>query len=927
MHAYFKSPWLRGGMTLLLVVLMLVSVVGPAKAWPRTSEVNCTHATAAMQNDQNQPLKWDGYVDFGGTKTPFSGTIKPGEWAKIDQPTPANFVGTATVYIRIIKPGTDQTWDDIKDSAPLSCAPKFSLTLTGDCNGGTASGSADAAATLTVTGTGANGSAVSVSQSVGPGQFNVPLSWSNPGTYGPHRIQLDGSLTANGTTVASKKYDTTVSCGEAKYTVGVEASCTGGKTSGTADTAVTLVVTGTAADGSAVNISQQVGPGAFSVPIQWSAPSGYGSHRVTLDAHLKNGDATVASGSFDQTLTCGNPAYSVTISGDCAGGKAEGAADTAVTLTVNGTGADGNAVAVSQQVGPGAFSVALPWTNPGTYGPHNVTLAASLSDNGKEVAHADFSKALTCGNAVYSVVPTGTCSGGSVSGSADTAVLLSVTGTAADGTPVSVSQSVGPGQFAVAIPWTTPAGFGQHRVTLDAQLKNGDTAVASGAFDQTLTCGNPAFSLTLSGDCSGGIANGKADVESTLTVTGKGADGKDVSVTKQVGPGQFTVAVPWANPGTYGPHAIAISGRLTDTAGATLADATFAKSVTCGNPPEKKYSVGIVGTCDGGTASGSADSRVTLTITGSGPSNQPKNLSVTVGPGTFSVAIPWENPHAYGPYQVTLHGELKDGSTVVASTDFSKSLTCGNPPTAAYSLALSGTCDGGTASGSADNALTLTVTGTGPKNQAVSVTRTVGPGTFSVPLAWSNPGTFGPFTVDLSGTLKTADTTVATAAWAKQVSCGTPPTTGHAAAAAIQEPTIGTFSVNDKSLPMVLRTDFDTPFDFSVAAIYQPYGMIGLHKDLPNGTELLGNELKDLKEGAIIKLETDTAVLYYRVTGSQSFIQNGDGFLQMMQWRNDPTDIIAFSCYGKWDGHHYNQYWAVQAHLVLLVSKTGNAPK
>jgi hypothetical protein len=91
--------------------------------------------------------------------------------------------------------------------------------------------------------------------------------------------------------------------------------------------------------------------------------------------------------------------YNVNLLALCGGGMVTGHADGPATLTVTGNGPDGAAVNISQAVGPGSFGIPLNWVNPGTFGPHAISLNAVLDVSGNVVDSELVNTSVNCGDA------------------------------------------------------------------------------------------------------------------------------------------------------------------------------------------------------------------------------------------------------------------------------------------------------------------------------------------------------------------------------------------------------------------------------------------------------------------------------------------------------------------------------------------------
>src|SRR3990172_2056443 len=113
---------MRKVMLWAIALAAIVSVIPVVVfAWPKDGGMSCNEVFAKIQNDQDDPVDWDGYVKANG-QTVFedSGTKDPGEWAEVSWNPPDGFSGEVEAFVRFIKPD-GSTWDSMKVSGSLDC--------------------------------------------------------------------------------------------------------------------------------------------------------------------------------------------------------------------------------------------------------------------------------------------------------------------------------------------------------------------------------------------------------------------------------------------------------------------------------------------------------------------------------------------------------------------------------------------------------------------------------------------------------------------------------------------------------------------------------------------------------------------------------------------------------------------------------------
>jgi hypothetical protein len=239
----------------------------------------------------------------------------------------------------------------------------------------------------------------------------------------------------------------------------------------------------------------------------------------------------VASDSFSDDLVCGPGQYNVVVSGSCGDVEVQGHADTPATLRVTGTDANGDPIDVTQQV-EGDFSLSDTRIDPGTYGPHSVTVQAQLLVGGSPVASHSFSDDLVCGPGQYTVVVSGSCGDVEVQGHADTPATLRVTGTDANGDPIDVTQSV-EGDFSFSYSCTDPGTYGPHTINIEAKLLVDASPVASDSFNDDLICGEPEASACYSAEVPE-TKLPKEGAELTVCAIGAGGSARLMNLTDDV---------------------------------------------------------------------------------------------------------------------------------------------------------------------------------------------------------------------------------------------------------------------------------------------------------------------------------------------------------------------------------------------------------
>lgn len=407
------------------------------------------------------------------------------------------------------------------------------------------------------------------------------------------------------------------------------------------------------------------------------------------------------------------PTYSVSANGTCSSHGASGHSDTSALLRVTGTDANGDAISHEETVN-GSFSSTWNNVDPGVYGPNPVHVVAELLVNSKVVKSDTFDDSLICGSAEYSLSLNGTCSGGTANWSADTKVLLEVSGTDANGGPINVSLNVDPGSRTENIAWTNPGTYGPHPVTMNGTLKVNDEVVASASFDKSLNCGEATYSVSANGTCSSHGASGYTDKEATLKESGTDANGDTISHEEAV---HKDFSFDWSNvnPGVYGPNPIRVVAKLVIN-DETVASDTYEDSLICGMP-QGNLSVSV--SCQGLEISGNTDE---TTVINWDFQNESGITNVEAGSFSFKVGTPLTT---YGPHKkISGNASMDVGGVIYSDSDTMKDAICGP---AQGNLEVSVSCQGIKASGYSDVATLLKWT-----FQSESGITRVGPGTFKI---------------------------------------------------------------------------------------------------------------------------------------------------------------------------------------------------
>ncbi|MGD2145770.1 MAG: hypothetical protein PVH41_03635, partial [Anaerolineae bacterium] len=651
-------------------------------------------------------------------------------------------------------------------SGDLICGEaEYGITsVLGTCSGIAVEGHADGGAELRVTGTDANGDAIDITQQV-EGEFSYSEARIDPGTYGPHAVIVAAELMVSGEQVAADSYSGGLICGAAEYGItSVSGTCGGIAVEGHADTPAELQVTGTDANGDAIDITQQV-EGDFSYSEARTDPGTYGPHAVSVAAELVVGGEQLAVDTYTGDLICGAAEYGITsVSGTCSGIAVEGHADGTAELRVTGTDANGDAIDITQQV-EGDFSYSEARTDPGTYGPHAVSVVAELVVGGEQVAADSYSGDLICGAAEYGITSvSGTCGGIAVEGHADTPAELHVTGTDANGDAIDITQQV-EGDFSYSEARTDPGTYGPHAVSVAAELVVGGEQLAVDTYNGDLICGAAEYGITsVSGTCSGIAVDGHADGTAELRVTGTDANGDAIDITQQV-EGDFSYSEARTDPGTYGPHAVSVVAELV-LGGEQVAVDTYSGDLICG--AAETFTVDVTAGCGSVEVEGHSDGAAELQVTGTDANGDAIDITELVE-GDFSRSFSRIDPGTYGPHAVSVAAELVVGGEQAAADAYSGDLICG---AAEYGIMdVSGTCSGIAVQGYADTAAELNITGTDANGDAVDITEQVD-GEFSYSYSRTDPGTYGPHAVSVAVVLSIGGEQVAADAYNADLICG-----------------------------------------------------------------------------------------------------------------------------------------------------------
>lgn len=344
------------------------------------------------------------------------------------------------------------------------------------------------------------------------------------------------------------------------------------------------------------------------------------------------------------------PQYNLSLNGTCSGGSATWNADTQAELNVTGTGADGEPVNYTANVGPGNGIKQISWVNPGTYGPHPVSLNGTLKVEGKVVTSASFDDSLVCGMPQGNIEVSVSCNGVQVSGYTDKATDVSWSFNDESGT---VSVQAGNFNFTRGIPLTTygPDLDGSATMTVGGTLYEDSDELSSAI------CGPlPNYHVNSYAGCDKGeasvVTNVAGTIEWSIVKNGDDMSSGSEHVTKDT-----DKLVQW-NLKDWGPYALRVWIKFTpdDTKLKPVEDEADERDVHCG-PPEQP-------SCDSWTVQPS-QGRVPLVVSGKGSYTDPdKQVVVGVvdwGDGTRYLALPINDVH----HTYVLTGEFTSQLTLL----------------------------------------------------------------------------------------------------------------------------------------------------------------------------------------------------------------------------------------------------------------------
>ncbi|WP_244239108.1 adventurous gliding motility protein AgmC [Corallococcus carmarthensis] len=683
-----------------------VAITAPANGATVTNPNNVT-VTGTAANATSVTLTVNG-TNYGPI------TVTGGNWSQALPGPLANGTYTVTAV------STNGTTNSTQASSTFTVAGP-TVAITAPANGSTVSNP-----NVTVTGTAANATTVTVTfQGTNYGPITVTGgNWSQalPGPLANGTYTVT-AVSTNGTTNSTQASSTFTVAGP---TVAITAPANGSTVSNP-----NVTVTGTAANATTVTVTFQ---GTNYGPItvtggNWSqalpGPLANGTYTVTAVSTNGTTNSTTASSTFTvarPTVAITAPANGATVTNPnnvTVTGTAANA--TSVTLTVNGTNYGPITV-----TGGNWSQVLTP--SPLPNGTYNVSAVSTNGTTNSTTATSTFTVA---GPTVAITAP--------ANGSTVTNPTVTVTGTAANATTVTVTfqgTNYGPitvtgGNWSQALPG--PLANGTYTVT--AVSTNGTTNSTQAS--STFTVAGPTVAITAP-------ANGSTVSNPNVTVTGTAANATTVTVTFQgtnYGPitvtgGNWSQALPGplAN-GTYTVTAVSTNGTTNSTqasstftvAGPTVAITAPANGSTTTNP-----NVTVTGTAANATS-------VTVTFQGT-------NYPATLSGGSWSVALP--GPLANGTYTVTAVSSNGTTNSTQASSTFTVAVPA---PTVAISTPANGstvTNPNVTVTGTATNATSVTVTFQGTNYPA-----TLSGGSWSVALP--GPLADGTYTVTAVSTNST----------------------------------------------------------------------------------------------------------------------------------------------------------------------------
>ncbi|MCE9571630.1 MAG: tandem-95 repeat protein [Deltaproteobacteria bacterium] len=513
---------------------------------------------------------------------------------------------------------------------------------------------------LTVTAVGGT-SAGAVTLAGGTITFTPPAGFTGTATFA--YTVSDGTANDDGVV--------TVTVGGANQApVAVDDAITTAEDTAVTVNAATLVANDTDADLQTLSVTAvgnaSAGTVALAAGVVTYTPAANATGTATFDYTVSDG-ADTDTGTVTVTITPVNDAPVATA------GTAQTNEDTAVTITLAGTDAEGGALTFAIASGPatgtlGAITQLTPTTAQVTYTPN----ANATADDTFTFTVSDGAATSSAAAVVIDVVPVQdppVATAGTATTSEDTAVTITLAGTDVDGDALTFAIASAPASGTLgAITQLTPTTA--HVTYTPNPNVSGNDAFTFTVNDGTST--SPAATVAIAvaavNDApvaTAGTATTSEDTAVAITLVGADLDGNPLTFAIASGPstgtlGAITQLTPTTASVTYTP-ALNASGDATFTF--TVSDGTAtsaAATVTVHVTPVNDAPV-----ANAGTATTDEDTAVTVTLVGADVDGDPLTFAIVTGPahGTLGAIMPLTPTTALVVYTPSANSSVDDSFT------------------------------------------------------------------------------------------------------------------------------------------------------------------------------------------------------------------------------------------------------------------------
>ncbi|HVN57340.1 MAG TPA: hypothetical protein VMT63_03495, partial [Bacteroidales bacterium] len=568
----------------------------------------------------------------------------------------------------------------------------YTVTMTGGCGGGTATGSITVSPANTITLTSAPGSDA---QTKCINTAITSITYATTGATGATFTGLPAGVTGNWAANVVTISGTPTASGTFNYTVTMTGGCGGGTATGTITVTPNNTITLTSAPGTD---AQTKCINTAITSITYATTGAAGATFAGLPAGVTgNWAANVVTISGTPTVS-GTFNYTVTMTGGCGGGTATGTITVTPANTITLTSAPGTD---AQTKCINTIITNITYATTGATGATFSGLPAGVTGNWAAAVVTISGTPTSSGTFNYTVTMTGGCGGGTATGTitvtpANTITLTSAPGTDAQTkcintaiTSITYATTGATGATYSGLPAGVTGNWAANVVTISG------TPTASGTFNYT---------VTMTGGCGGGTATGTITVTPNNTITLTSAPGTDAQ-TKCINTAitNITYATTGAAGATFAGLPAGVTGNwaanVVTISGTPTVSGTF------------NYTVTMTGGCGGGTATG------TITVT---PAN---TITLISAPGSDAQTKCINTAVTNIIYATTgATGSTFTGLPAGVTGNWAANVvTISGTPTVSgtfnYTVTMTGGCGGGTATG------TITVT---PNN---TITLTSAPGT------------------------------------------------------------------------------------------------------------------------------------------------------------------------------------------------------